>query len=411
MALTSPLETRRDARVLRAGSVSLARVFTLLSDEMAAAAEEAVVVVDIGGRTTKKKTDDDDDDDVEGAGDGEAEDLLELCEEDVWGTMDGDEEERDDLDAERASVSSDDEDEDDDEGCAARASPERASIRFPPPLSRRLRHPLRRRAGSFERYPATPLATVYISPSVARPPGFLFRARFSRRASSSPPPVGPRCASCEYSSDRFFFVHFRSHHDVSRRRDHFAMELTPRVPSATYGSLPAWRHSSLPRAIVRPPGRAADAETAGKRGSPSPSDARTAKAARAGGGIATLLASSLPDDDDAMFIPPHVYASTYGARGTGSVSERAFWGDAASGMDQLLLGGSVVSGRGHTLKGRDALKMRTAILRQTGFVEPTMTALDAMNGGAGSFEGERVPRVPTPAIAPRMGGGTTSPTT
>jgi hypothetical protein len=101
-----------------------------------------------------------------------------------------------------------------------------------------------------------------------------------------------------------------------------------------------------------------------------------------------------------MFIPPHVYASTYGARGTGSVSERAFWGDAASGMDQLLLGGSVVSGRGHTLKGRDALKMRTAILRQTGFVEPTMTALDAMNGGAGSFEGERVPRVPTPAIAP-----------
>ena len=198
---------------------------------------------------------------------------------------------------------------------------------------------------------------------------------------------------------------------MSRRRDHFAMELTPRVPSATYGSLPAWRHSSLPRAIVRPPGRAADAETAGKRGSPSPSDARTAKAARAGGGIATLLASSLPDDDDAMFIPPHVYASTYGARGTGSVSERAFWGDAASGMDQLLLGGSVVSGRGHTLKGRDALKMRTAILRQTGFVEPTMTALDAMNGGAGSFEGERVPRVPTPAIAPRMGGRTTSPTT
>ena len=135
MALTSPLETRRDARVLRAGSVSLARVFTLLSDEMAAAAEEAVVVVDIGGRTTKKKTDDDDDDDVEGAADGEAEDLLELCEEDVWGTMYGDEEERDDLDAERASVSSDDEDEDDDEGCAARASPERASIRFPPPLS------------------------------------------------------------------------------------------------------------------------------------------------------------------------------------------------------------------------------------------------------------------------------------
>jgi hypothetical protein len=133
MALTSPLETRRDARVLRAGSVSLARVFTLLSDEMAAAAEEAVVVVDIGGRTTKKKTDDDDDDDVEGAADGEAEDLLELCEEDVWGTMYGDEEERDDLDAERASVSSDDEDEDDDEGCAARASPERASIRFPPP--------------------------------------------------------------------------------------------------------------------------------------------------------------------------------------------------------------------------------------------------------------------------------------
>jgi hypothetical protein len=190
------------------------------------------------------------------------------------------------------------------------------------------------------------------------------------------------------------------------------MELTPRVPSATYGSLPAWP-SSLPRAIVRPQGGANLAtETAD---SEKRDFARPAKAARAGEGIATLASSlpSSPDDDDATFIPPHVYASTYGARGIGSGSERGFfWGDAASfgADDRRALGGSVVSGRGHTLKGRDALKMRTAILRQTGFVEPTLNALDAMHGGAGSFEGEKVPRVPTPAIAPRAGGGTTSPT-
>ena len=50
--------------------------------------------------------------------------------------------------------------------------------------------------------------------------------------------------------------------------------------------------------------------------------------------------------------------------------------------------GSCVSGRGHTLKGRDAIKMRSAILRQTGFVEPNTP-------GSKRY---REPRTSSPAI-------------
>jgi hypothetical protein len=44
-------------------------------------------------------------------------------------------------------------------------------------------------------------------------------------------------------------------------------------------------------------------------------------------------------------------------------------GQSVPGLDRRADFGSMVSGKGHTLKGRDALKARTAVLRSTGFLE------------------------------------------
>lgn len=114
------------------------------------------------------------------------------------------------------------------------------------------------------------------------------------------------------------------------------------------GSLPTWQ-SSLPRDIIHPKVAAA----AHLRRDASDEDA-SGDAAR-GQDWGEEVSSSLPDPGTG-FIPPHIYASTYS-----TTSLRGGF------MDKL---GSCVSGRGHTLKGRDAIRMRTAILRQTGFVEP-----------------------------------------
>ena len=75
------------------------------------------------------------------------------------------------------------------------------------------------------------------------------------------------------------------------------------------------------------------------------------------------------------FVPPHVYATTHStyssAHGAGymeaHLKARADLGEPVGPGD--LNYGSVVSGKGHTLKGREALKARTAALRSTGFLE------------------------------------------
>lgn len=75
------------------------------------------------------------------------------------------------------------------------------------------------------------------------------------------------------------------------------------------------------------------------------------------------LVSSLPDPP-AGFVPPHVYASTYSTYSSRAGS--SFLEAYGNGRDV----GSVIVGTGRTLKGKDAIKMRTAVLRQTGFLEP-----------------------------------------
>lgn len=77
------------------------------------------------------------------------------------------------------------------------------------------------------------------------------------------------------------------------------------------------------------------------------------------------------------FVPPHIYAtthSTYSATGGAKHMEARFNGQqvAATGEarnEDTTFGGSMVTGAGHVLKGRDALKARTAVLRSTGFLE------------------------------------------
>ena len=91
------------------------------------------------------------------------------------------------------------------------------------------------------------------------------------------------------------------------------------------------------------------------------------------------------DDDDEVtyinpngsfregFVPPHVYATTHStyssASGAGYMEARFNNGQSVPGLDRRADFGSMVSGKGHTLKGRDALKARTAVLRSTGFLE------------------------------------------
>jgi hypothetical protein len=73
------------------------------------------------------------------------------------------------------------------------------------------------------------------------------------------------------------------------------------------------------------------------------------------------------------FVPPHVYATTHSTyssvSGAGYMEARFNNGQSVPGLDRRADFGSMVSGKGHTLKGRDALKARTAVLRSTGFLE------------------------------------------
>ncbi len=90
------------------------------------------------------------------------------------------------------------------------------------------------------------------------------------------------------------------------------------------------------------------------------------------------------DDDEATtiepngsfregFVPPHVYAtmhSTYSSTsGAGYMEARRDNGQSVPDFSAGADFGSMVRGKGHTLKGRDALKARTAVLRSTGFLE------------------------------------------
>ena len=123
--------------------------------------------------------------------------------------------------------------------------------------------------------------------------------------------------------------------------------------------------------------------------------------------VGTDVSASLPDPGPG-FIPPHIYASTYSTYSTGSAG--GFMEAFIIGNGQGIEGGggigSMMSGRGHTLKGRDALKARTAILRQTGFVEPdrspsrsrTPGVVGGVGGGGGELLLDLEPRTSTPAI-------------
>ena len=72
-------------------------------------------------------------------------------------------------------------------------------------------------------------------------------------------------------------------------------------------------------------------------------------------------------------MPPHVYAtmhSTYSSTsGAGYMEARRDNGQSVPDFSAGADFGSMVRGKGHTLKGRDALKARTAVLRSTGFLE------------------------------------------
>ena len=70
------------------------------------------------------------------------------------------------------------------------------------------------------------------------------------------------------------------------------------------------------------------------------------------------------------FVPPHIYASTYSHR-PGNPGSMDAHDDPQRGFGYGGDGtGSMIDGRGHTLKGRAALKARNAFMRRTGFLEP-----------------------------------------
>lgn len=80
------------------------------------------------------------------------------------------------------------------------------------------------------------------------------------------------------------------------------------------------------------------------------------------------------------FVPPHVYATTHSTysstSGAGYMEARFNNGQSVPApfdRSSADVFGSMVSGKGHTLKGRDALKARTAVLRSTGFLERETT--------------------------------------
>ena len=80
------------------------------------------------------------------------------------------------------------------------------------------------------------------------------------------------------------------------------------------------------------------------------------------------------------FVPPHVYATTHSTysstSGAGYMEARFNNGQSVPApfdRPSADVFGSMVSGKGHTLKGRDALKARTAVLRSTGFLERETT--------------------------------------
>jgi hypothetical protein len=119
--------------------------------------------------------------------------------------------------------------------------------------------------------------------------------------------------------------------------------------------------------------------------------------ARAGAGRALFSAAdgalaAAEEDDEATyidpstgsfregFVPPHVYATTHSTysstSGAGYMEARFNNGQSVPApFDRASADvfGSMVSGKGHTLKGRDALKARTAVLRSTGFLERETT--------------------------------------
>jgi len=118
--------------------------------------------------------------------------------------------------------------------------------------------------------------------------------------------------------------------------------------------------TSLPRPIERGKGQSGN--------SPTDSTHETFDPSRVGGVTAALnhlgvpgvvqVPASMPGHEPG-FVPPHIYASTYSHGAGGGL------------MDARMLGtGSMIDGRGHTLKGRAALKARNAFMRQTGFLEP-----------------------------------------
>ena len=131
--------------------------------------------------------------------------------------------------------------------------------------------------------------------------------------------------------------------------------------------------TSLPRPIERAKGPSGN--------SPTDSAHETFDASRVHGGISTALnhpagvhgvvqvPASMPGHEPG-FVPPHIYASTYSHHAGGGLMD-ARRDDPGRGFGYGGVGtGSMIDGRGHTLKGRAALKARNAFMRQTGFLEP-----------------------------------------
>ena len=117
-----------------------------------------------------------------------------------------------------------------------------------------------------------------------------------------------------------------------------------------------------------------------------------AGAGRALFGAADAAAAAAEEDDEATyidpstgsfregFVPPHVYATTHSTysstSGAGYMEARFNNGQSVPApfdRPSADVFGSMTSGKGHTLKGRDALKARTAVLRSTGFLERETT--------------------------------------
>tara|TARA_B100001758_G_scaffold217855_1_gene204943 strand:- start:87 stop:563 length:477 start_codon:yes stop_codon:yes gene_type:complete len=126
--------------------------------------------------------------------------------------------------------------------------------------------------------------------------------------------------------------------------------------------------TSMPRPIARGKGQGGN--------SPTDSTHDTFDASRVGG-ISTALnhpgvvhvPASMPGHEPG-FVPPHIYASTYSHHAGGGLMD-ARHDDPMRGFGYGGVGtGSMIDGRGHTLKGRAALKARNAFMRQTGFLEP-----------------------------------------